>query len=406
MKSRLLRSLFAAFALAALPFVALAKENKSADRGLRRLVSLADKEITGLNKSVTKFSDATKPGTLRVDLPGADIKIIGADVAEVTVASDMPDKDQGETDSDGFRRLDDEVTFEVTEKNNVITVALTGHDRWQGHGADFVITVPRQTGIVVDGEANHSGGDVVIEGVEGDLDISSMNGDIELRDVVGATAVNSMNGEVSAFYKAAPAKAVSLISMNGEIDLRLPADTKANLKMSTFHGNIRTDFGKDALKSKVESGGYTFFSRGRSEAGVRDAALAERDAAREAGRAVRDQAKALAESAREEAQRIREDADRVKEDANAAAEAARITAEVSRNVARNVTRNVAREVRAAVAEAPEAPDSPETPRAARAPRAPRAPHFGGKTVTGTLNGGGVDITLSSMNGTITVRQIK
>jgi uncharacterized protein YsxB (DUF464 family) len=246
---------------------------------LALLAPLATAASDTTHKSVAKFSDAAKPGTLRVDLPGADIKI-GRDVAEVTVASDMPDRNQGETDSDGFRRLDDEATFEVTEKNNVITVALTGHDRWQGHGADFVIIVPRATSIVVDGEANHSGGDVVVEGVEGDLDVSSMNGDIKLRDVVGAAVVNSMNGEVSAFYKAAPAKAVSLISMNGEIDLRLPAGTKANLKMSTFHGNVRTDFGKDALQSKVEGGGYSFVSRGRSEADVRAEAHAARDAGR------------------------------------------------------------------------------------------------------------------------------
>jgi hypothetical protein len=34
------------------------------------------------------------------------------------------------------------------------------------------------------------------------------------------------------------------------------------------------------------------------------------------------------------------------------------------------------------------------------------PNFGGKSIVGTLNGGGVDIKLTSMNGTITLRESK
>ncbi len=47
-----------------------------------------------------------------------------------------------------------------------------------------------------------------------------------------------------------------------------------------------------------------------------------------------------------------------------------------------------------------------------APHPPRMPHmpvfptFGGKSIVGTLNGGGVDIQLASMNGAITLRQTK
>lgn len=326
------------------------------------------------NKAVAKFSDAAKPGTLRVDLPFADIRITGADTAEVTVASAMPQKGKAEVDRDGFRRLDDVATFEVTEKNNVISVTLTGQDRWHGHGSDFVITVPRNTNIIVEGN-NHGGGDLVITGVEGDVDVSSMNGDVELRDLVGSAVVNSMNGEILAYFKTAPVKPVSLVSMNGEIDLRLPADTKANLKMSSFHGSIRTNFSSDILKSKTESAGAGFSYSTRS---------AEARATTEAVRA-------NAERLKETASELREKA---KELAEKDAEASRIAEEVSRSVSREVSREVARSVREAVAVAP------------RAPRAPRIPSIGGKTVTGTLNGGGVDITLSSMNGTITVRQVK
>ena len=40
------------------------------------------------------------------------------------------------------------------------------------------------------------------------------------------------------------------------------------------------------------------------------------------------------------------------------------------------------------------------------PPIPPLPNFGGKSIVGTLNGGGVDIKLTSMNGTITIRETK
>jgi len=55
---------------------------------------------------------------------------------------------------------------------------------------------------------------------------------------------------------------------------------------------------------------------------------------------------------------------------------------------------------------PVAPMTPRTPRPARAPHAAIPAITGGKVVSGTLNGGGVDIKISSMNGEITLRQAK
>jgi hypothetical protein len=40
------------------------------------------------------------------------------------------------------------------------------------------------------------------------------------------------------------------------------------------------------------------------------------------------------------------------------------------------------------------------------PPIPPLPNFGGKSIVGTLNDGGVDIKLTSMNGAITLRQGK
>jgi hypothetical protein len=121
-----------------------------------------------------------------------------------------------------------------------------------------------------------------------------------------------MNGEVRAIYAKAPQKPISITSMNGEVDLRLPADTKANIRMRTHNGSILTDFSEDTLKTKSEGskhGGYGYNNE-----------------------------------------------------------------EVAREVTREVTREVARAVKESAGEDGSAPAAaPRAPPARRAPRCPRSP---------------------------------
>ena len=209
-------------------------------------------------------------------------------------------------------------------------------------------------------------------GVEGDIDINSMNGDVTLRDIGSSAVVNTMNGEISATFKHAPLKPVSFSSMNGEIDLRLPSDTKANLRMRTHNGSIRTNFPEGVLQAKTEKTVHVSADArpeaqaagsGESRADGRSRAV-EREIARETARADREQARMA------------------KEVAKAVAEANQITASVTASLNHG--------------------DMVIPP----VPPIPPMPNFGGKSIIGTLNGGGVDIKLISMNGTITLREAK
>ena len=317
--------------------------------------------------ATVKLSAPGKPSTLRIDMPWADIHIAGVDGDTVTVESTLAQKGAKPARPGGLRRLDDEVSFEITEHDNVVSLRLAGDNPWAGHDAEFKISVPRAMALDLKTDA---GGDLIVENTEGDIEITSMNGDVVLKGISGATTVNTMNGEVRAIYAKAPQKLVLLTSMNGEIDLRVPGDTKANVRLSTHNGSILTDFDENVLKTKSESKGSGYsYSHGSSESARMSA-----DAAR------------------------------------MAADATRIAMQVARDVSREVKRETERAAKEATAATPEAESTPPTPptapRAPRAPRAPMPPITGGKVVSGTLNGGGVDIKISTMNGEITLRQTK
>jgi hypothetical protein len=347
--SRLLRSLLAASLLAA---------------AVTR-VRAGDDDTT---VATATLSAPDKPGTLQIEMPWADIKVVGVDGNTVTVESSLTQKGAKTTRSDGMRRLDDEVTFELSEKANVISLRMAGDNPWASHNAEFKIKMPRALALTVKTEA---GGDLAVSQVDGDLDISNMNGDVHLQGITGSAIVNTMNGEVHAVYTKAPTKLVAITSMNGEVVLSVPADTKANVRLRTHNGAILTDFSDAALKTKTEGSSGGSYSRYGA-----DAARAAAEATRAALRIARDVSLAV----KDEVDRAKQESD---DDDDATPKA--VSAEGA---------------------TPAAPAAPVTPRAPRAPRAPIPPIAGGKTVTGTLNGGGVDLKISTMNGEITLRQTK
>ena len=122
----------------------------------------------------------------------------------------------------------------MEEENNVVTVRMQRAQR-----GELVISVPPDTSL----KLNTMQGEINVEGVKGELDISSMNGQITLTNVSGSVLANTMNGTMKVSMDAVDAnKPLSFSSMNGTIDVTLPADFKGNVKLRTDHGEVYSDF--------------------------------------------------------------------------------------------------------------------------------------------------------------------
>jgi hypothetical protein len=321
-----------------------------------------------------KFSDPAKPGTLKINVNAGELRLEGADVNEITVRSDARPANRT-TRADGLRVLTDASSFSLSEKDNVVTLSSLDH---VGRGSEFKITVPRNTAIVL---RNTFGGEISCSGIAGDLEIHSVNGEIVLNDITGGAVVENVNGEINASIRTLAAnKPLSFTSMNGEIVLRVPNDAKANVRLRTQNGSVLTDFDETALVTKTESALRT--GRRNSRALPPEAAEAIREATRMAAQAGRE----AAEAAREGLEAAREGL----EAARRTAEAAHAQAEQSRSATHNgVTVNPA----------PPVPPVPPLP--------PVLPTItGGKLITGTLNGGGPEINVATLNGDVTLRKLQ
>ena len=122
------------------------------------------------------------------------------------------------------------------------------------NSVDLMIQVPFSTSLDL---SSFMGGEIEVDNVKGEIEASNMTGAIKLLSVSGTVLANSMNGGIEVtFAEVNPDTPMSFSTMNGDIDVTLPASTKANLKMKTDFGEIYSDFeivvGKAPQKVEAE----------------------------------------------------------------------------------------------------------------------------------------------------------
>lgn len=295
-----------------------------------------------------KFSNPDQPGTLKLSIANGDIRIRGTDADEVTVRSSL--KPEGRKPrKDGLRVLSGSSNYSLHEKDNVVTLS---YGSWAGGAAgDFDVSVPRRTNIVV---STSFGGDVEVSDLDGDVEVKSLNGDIRLDGLAGGALVETTNGGIRVGMRAlGESKPLSFSSMNGAVTLRLPVDARANFKLRSQNGSILTDFDEQQLVTTTSNLRKEELKYGRHP----------RNDAAEIGETVREAVEFGLEAAREATRAARE--------------------------AIREARNSEREMGISIPIPPVPPLPPMT---------------GGKIVTGTLNGGGPEIRISTMNGDVTLRK--
>ena len=135
----------------------------------------------------------------------------------------------------GMRRIGPtNADLNVTEENNVITVHGGPFGR-----TDLTVQVPVETSVTANAFA---GGAITIENISGEMEASNMGGAVTITNASGSVVAHSMTGKITvSLNKVTPDKAMSFSTMNGDIEVTLPASTKARLKTQTFNGDIYTD---------------------------------------------------------------------------------------------------------------------------------------------------------------------
>ena len=181
-----------------------------------------------------------------VSRPGQPVKVVasamwsgihveGYDGPEVRVWTEG-EEDEGRERKDGMRRIPN-VSFGVTaeEENNEVHVRVDG----QASG-ELLLWVPRRASLNL---KTVNGGEISVNGVSGELELTNTNGEIVARNVEGSVVAHTTNGDIVVELQRVDASSpMSFSTLNGDVDVTLPASMKANLVIKSTHGEIYTDF--------------------------------------------------------------------------------------------------------------------------------------------------------------------
>lgn len=192
------------------------------------------------------FSNQTRTRMLKAHLTTGGITVRGYAGKDATVEGRGGDGRERDRDRDrdrgrnteGMRRIDNVSSYGLTveEEDNVITVSTRSPNRY----TELVIQVPVNTNLKLNVT---NGGNITVENVTGEIEVNNVNGGVRLTNVAGSVIAHALNHNVFVtLTKATPDKAMSFSSLNGDIDVTLPADIKAKAKLKTDNGEIYSDF--------------------------------------------------------------------------------------------------------------------------------------------------------------------
>ena len=194
----------------------------------------------GAEKVNVPLHDPSAPPHVHVNLLMGSITVRGADVRDVEVQarsrSHREEREARSARTEGMKRLDiGSSGLDVVEDNNNVSIKTS----W-ARSSDLVITVPRHASLELRAVND---GNIEVDGVDGEIDANDLNGKIIMNNVGGSVVAHSLNGEVLVtMNRVDPSKPMSFSTLNGKIDVTLPAATKANIRMKTDNGEIYSDF--------------------------------------------------------------------------------------------------------------------------------------------------------------------
>lgn len=194
------------------------------------------------------------------EIAGSTLKISVEDLEDI----EIPDKAKGLQPVAVNGSDNTKIGLNVENKGNLITVKGTTKRTMEGK---YLFQVPKGVSISIDYKSPFTYGNIDIEGLSSEVEINTMNDDINLKNVTGPLVLHSINGSINVNFSTINQQSpISITSINGDIDLTMPASTPANLNMSTMHGEIYTNF--DIAFDKEEKEGLKFVGGGNKMEGT------------------------------------------------------------------------------------------------------------------------------------------
>jgi hypothetical protein len=218
--------------------------NVRSERGGRQANTVVPASV-GQTRELKEFRvrfNNTRDRKVVVAMYGSKVNIEGYNGDEVVVqgagGKAKPERAEGLKAMYNSAEDNSGIGLSVTQEGNTIRVTRASRE-----GGNYTIRVPRNVHLVYEEVNWHGGGDVSIANIDGEVEVNTKVSGMNLTNVSGPVVANSTSGNITVRYaNVRQEKPSSISNISGFIDVAMPANAKANLRLKSITGEIYTDF--------------------------------------------------------------------------------------------------------------------------------------------------------------------
>lgn len=218
-----------------------------------------------------KISNPSKT-TVELTMEGVELNIKGTNDSKATIEVDgytaPPEKAKGLRPVYNGYEDNTGVGLYIEEADGKIKIFSTSRS---SRHSKFTLTLPQEVSLSIS-DVNWNGESWRIQNIRGEIELDSKNSNILVIDAYGPVVAHTTSGEMEiVFAELNPDKPSSINVVSSDVDITLPKNTKANLKMKSISGEIYTNFeleyedkeglrrmgGGNEIKSKINGGGVS-----------------------------------------------------------------------------------------------------------------------------------------------------
>ncbi len=190
-----------------------------------------------VNKTFSENVRVADHTSLWLDAVNGEIEITGQPGADsVMVTGNLRvGSDSYEDAQQGLDQLD----FSVMDGYDEISVQTLQPKDTKGRQyiVNYTITVPRDLAV----DVNHVNGHLTVKDIENSIIVDVENGNVNFSNIFGDATVSVDNGSVDGTMILPPDGEIRLSTVNGDLDLRIPTSTSAELSAFVDNGTITRD---------------------------------------------------------------------------------------------------------------------------------------------------------------------
>ena len=191
------------------------------------------------------LSSPGEPYELDIDILSARIEVIGEARDDLEFAVTVEQGSRRIITPSGTQPITTgSYALEVDEDDNRVSLDTD----WRADKVTVVARVPQRGNLYL---STTNDGEIIVSNIAGNLELENTNGPISATGINGSVIAETVNDDIGISFTSLDGNnAMSLISMNGDIELGIPGSAGAQLHIDTSEGEIYSDFEVDVQPSE------------------------------------------------------------------------------------------------------------------------------------------------------------